>query len=343
MEFINSFEYVPYNVPGSVNNDGGGFWGSLGSRAKNMVANVAKSFVKPLPTGSSPTTPVGKDQDGEVEEDFENISREEVDVRLEDGQSVIKNIYENSEPRFENQTAIIHLMNFLYEKAGKKAQVFDEGTYVLADPDKKLFQALRKFEGAYRRPSSHSLGDKASQSKHYGIDLPASTIQPLDKKHILFFSYKDMRGQQKLFLKPENYGVRNPTDALSHTGEYIKSLAERTGLIDREASQQVHRKERVKYLTGEGEKIVQDFKDCIAKLEDQEKVNSIQKQVNDQGIWRIWSWLNEHVEQVSGNQKLLAIRGLLEEKFDHLDCRTANEVIFSLEELMQAYDELPVD
>src|SRR5207237_1243773 len=96
---------------------------------------------------------------------------------------------------------------------------FTEGTFVLDDPDARLFNFLQKNKDVYDRPSTHYEG--RSRKEHKGIDV-FNGLMPAWKRTILFEQFETRDGNRMLFIKPENYSAKlTSTDAFWHGLELI--------------------------------------------------------------------------------------------------------------------------
>lgn len=171
---------------------------------------------------------------------------------IDDGKAIISDLClrdftRNPASLYEARAVIWHL----FASSVSYGHGFAEGTWVICGKKEVLEKITSFFMSANdpnglvaaiknriitdkkRRISSHFGEWKA---KHYGIDV---SDLPLGKKHILFSSPVDLpgcQGEQKIYLKIENYGVSTFTDFIFHTKEYI-------GLEDRR--HQYFRKEKV--------------------------------------------------------------------------------------------------
>lgn len=157
--------------------------------------------------------------------------------------------------RKEHLRAILHIMWYLYSEAINKHEAFIEGSFIILDPDFKLYNFLMLYARRYNpditgqrehdplnhattnpfacsRDSSHW---KTSQDRwsHYGIDIrqgadqPVDNILPTGKPHLLFGIVGE--NPNRLFIKFEDHGlytgagVHNPTELLGHAWYYVVS------------------------------------------------------------------------------------------------------------------------
>jgi len=263
----------------------------------------------------------------------------------EKGKELLEEIFNGREIKKDTeQVDVAKIMRYLFQKAQQKDQTFDEGTYLIEDPDGLFFNFLTSLKGSYKRISSHTYGD--STSSHYGFDVPEGWMQPENKRHILFFlTEKD--GNKKLFLKPENYGIKQWVHFFLHGAEYVESLAVRGGLVTQDPeTQRNHKKERTKYLPDDIKELLTKCKDLLEMgsrksdtgnfelVEDSQKLT---KGLHDQGIAYLRKLINE--KDITISKDLSKVLEELEEKLkdrklDHLDIRVAQEVIFTKEELI---------
>ena len=191
-----------------------------------------------------------------------DTAKEQNEAIIKLGLALLKQIYaSNTGQHFElSLQNVCDLINFLYAKAEAKKQAFTEGAYVVDDSEEKLFEALKsipavqnlddrrlKYENlSYSRWSSHSIGKKDDQSEHYGIDFAQTATLHSHIKHLLFFSFKGLDGEKKLFLKPEKHGV-NISDFANHAWDYLlTTLMRESGMTN--GHDAAYRKERLKSL-----------------------------------------------------------------------------------------------
>jgi|GEM_PF-5124313 len=141
--------------------------------------------------------------------------------------------------------AVIDIIWYLYEEAAQKGEGFDEGTFILKDPDFRLFNTLLQYVKlcdpttwekekyhsecyAYCRASSHlkEYYTATNQEKlhHYGIypSMKGLTPLPAHKQHI-FFGMVDPK-KQLIFIKPENAGL-STQEITRHIAELARSIA----------------------------------------------------------------------------------------------------------------------
>ena len=244
------------------------------------------------------------------------------------------------------QEALGHVMNFLYHAAAKKNQQFDEGTYIV-EVSEKFLTLLQGLPDVYPRYSSHQYPGELKGSKkfnHYGFDFKDVEIYPAGKKHILFFPL-NIKGTNYCFIKPENYGMADPRDRIMHAYEYGVSLLKRGGVLSIDPHNEVHRKERIKYLPRELQELAQELIDTlcgngenteegfVSILNPQELKENYQRQ----GLCYLIELFNQHMAGRSETdplvEKLLAM--YKKHQLDHPSERVAQEVILKLDELLE--------
>ncbi len=154
--------------------------------------------------------------------------------------------------RKEHLRAIVHIMWYLYSEAINKHEAFIEGSFIILDPDFKLYNFLMLYARrcnpditgqhdplnhattnpfACSRDSSHW---KKSQDhwSHYGIDMrfeedkPVDNLLPTGKPHLLFGIVGE--NPNRLFIKFEDHGLYAdgdicPKELLGHAWYYILS------------------------------------------------------------------------------------------------------------------------
>ena len=282
------------------------------------------------------------------EEEVIESGKEEV-IESGEGIKLLENIYSHSDeqncyPATLNN--ISSLMYFLFLKAKSKKQDFVEGTYVLSDDEGKLYKALEKL--GKTRLSSHSIGSKEKQSGHYGIDFARGAIYPANMEHILFFSFVALDGKQKLFLKPEKKGLSTLLDTVEHGWQYATQTLPRQWGVTSEGNAE-NRKERLETLNELTQYRLATFNKVVSQHENEEHRAQVAENIKLFGLSYIYEYCTTSLKQQtsggSGSTQQVenslkqarttfsAIKKYLEDNFDHLECRRANEVIFDLQEL----------
>ena len=154
--------------------------------------------------------------------------------------------------RQEHLRAIVQIMWYLYSEAINKHEAFIEGSFIILDPDFKLYNFLMLYARrcnqditgqrdplnhrttnpfACSRDSSHWKPSQAHWS-HYGIDMrleadqPVLNILPTGKPHLLFGIVGEK--PNRLFIKFEDHGLYAdggicPKELLGHAWYYVLS------------------------------------------------------------------------------------------------------------------------
>ncbi len=146
--------------------------------------------------------------------------------------ALIKNL--NSLPRDILETKMASIIWFLMYQSSQKGEDFEEGIFLIPDPENKIAKILRGLSSiCYPRISSHlkgqdtgihdEQGEKTKQT-HMGIDIDVAHL-PYKKGHILIIPVNDPdTDSQLLYLKPETAGLVGLTATAVHTYEYFFSL-----------------------------------------------------------------------------------------------------------------------
>ncbi len=175
-----------------------------------------------------------------------NLILNSLELQVEEGKELYKNITgENreaytaalNEKQYFGQVVVF--LKWLHAIAEVKGQQFEEGTFMIDDPDNHVYAFLSGCPGAYDRRSSHlvdyfKLEDSSRAGYMKGIDVvgKATWTNPFGhselseregyKRHLLFC---DVGG--RLFVKPENWGT-SVWDAIPHGLEFIVAQARKT-------------------------------------------------------------------------------------------------------------------
>jgi|GEM_PF-5608715 len=262
------------------------------------------------------------------------MSDKEVLAAIFKGKKTIK-----SEKQEDEMNAIIGLNWALYNIAISKGEKFDEGTFVIINKDKTLYQFLfdymqkrnPKLTGkvkddianhaadnafAYSRESSH-FKHLQKLYPHYGIDIrfnndnkeyaPTSALLPAEKRHILLGVLDENSG--KFLLKPENYGL-NKDEFWFHAWDYLMTRG-----IDNDIPN--YRKERIPKA------FLKEFKQAVTKdnflsLDDKNELINMSK---IEGIKTLVS------RKALTSEKLSDLKQKYEKLYDHIEHRTGREVI----------------
>ena len=160
-------------------------------------------------------------------------------------------VHEFNSSRQEYLAAIVSIMWYLYSEAINKQQAFIDGSFIILDPDLKLYNFLMYYARTYnktltgtnRDPLSHKSDNPFAYSRdsshwketqslwsHYGIDIrfqEDQTSQPLlptGKSHILF-GIVALEPVPRLFIKFEDngiYGGSNLSNTLANGWELVR-------------------------------------------------------------------------------------------------------------------------
>lgn len=269
---------------------------------------------------------------------------ERIDVYVQKGDLLRRQIADNRQPLKQAlDEDICALIWSLTREAAEKGQEFEEGTYVISDPNRRLYDFLISNPKAYKRASTHF---KERVKENLGLDLPNL---PGDKKTLLFGLIDEGTDIQAVFIKPENYGVAHlvSADFVMHGVETLAAKFRKLipGADDRDGYQ----KERVPYQES------QLFAQIIAQFTrpvDQLKGSSEGIQIvtdptalvlaQRDGLKYMHKYLQaaKHVqitdEQVeSENQKNIAsLQSLLDNYPGNIKMRTGREVLCTLEPVL---------
>jgi len=225
----------------------------------------------------------------------------------------------------------------LFTIAQGKYQMFNEGTFVLEDPDDCVFLFLLNQPKSYVRISSHSLGQE--MSPQYGIDetiIIATRHEPF--KTVLFFSFiKDDR--KFVMIKPENYpcpeywkiGIKNT----SPTRFYRYTLSNFNLQAPKEAFIHGYEMVRNKYVS---EVDPNWRKEKVNYLPLQLQPKSVFPNKNDVDNRKVYKQLGlSHLYSMYPNKKdFWTLYAIDKDEYDHIEIRTAREVIITVNE----YDNL---
>ncbi|MFT4554189.1 MAG: hypothetical protein ACI9S8_002835 [Chlamydiales bacterium] len=166
-----------------------------------------------------------------VEEHCPQISKEEACKLTVKGKHILKALLDRAKVDLETNpsesvAAIVWALMYDAVKSGKG---FEEGTWDVPDTgDFDLFNFLRSQEGAHSRLSSHYKG-RVTEEGHFGLDLYKRDAEgnfigyllPASKQTIVFAKIRSQDGENRFYLKPENFGVQTWSHWLAHAYEYI--------------------------------------------------------------------------------------------------------------------------
>ena len=245
---------------------------------------------------------------------------------------------------------ILSLIWYFYMKAYEKGQAFEQGAFMIEDPDDRLYDLLMRYaqkknndiktmapvkissnKYAYKRLSSHLKHSRSEDDPaHYGIDIRlADNARPVPylptlKKHLLFGKVKLPYSEKKLlFIKPEDAGLYYADGALDHGLDFVISLGRKTAPSlfgsDDEAR---YRKERIP------KEIVSAIKKHLPREKD--LLTAVQK-------YGIQAWHKVVNPNDFSDPKNLYYNGLIgsgNKGYDHPAIRHGREVILTREEFL---------
>lgn len=276
----------------------------------------------------------------------------------------------------EYLNGIIDLMWFLYDKAVEKNQVYDEGTCIVQDTDRRFYDFLLNYvklvnpdikgtiedpaqkiswnHYAYSRASSHFVLQQRN-NRHYGIDIrfpgaiQAQALLPAQKSHILFGVISD----DCIFIKLENVGIA-PQSVVFHGAEFAIAQARKrvpTLLSYLENTYLKMFNEILMYYIGTDddpnyrkERIPQDFlQRCftIAQLGNltDEQLKAFMYICSTQGVHGVYNEIRNASSPLSQQRKSDLgnyLQQLQAEGLDNQTLRFGREVILSHDELMRS-------
>lgn len=220
---------------------------------------------------------------------------------------------------------LLNLTWFLMYKSIQKKQGYEEGTFVIEDPEQKVYKFLLASTGekgnkVYSRKSTHYVG--RSPSSHFGLDIFRPEM-PAQKRTLLFAMVKNHGSNEEvLFIKPENYSAKLTyfLEALWHGGEML--IAQRNKLFYPGMDDQENmRKERIPV----------DVADRFAELVDKApNKKAILAEAKKYGIAYMLAFVKNPVNNIPPNSLDDIIPA---DRFDHLDKRTGREVYLDVAEL----------
>lgn len=221
---------------------------------------------------------------------------------------------------------LLHLTWYLMSKAIEKNEAFREGTFLIRDPNERLFKFLQQATGygnapAYRRPSTHYQG--RSESSHYGLDVFLPEM-PCGKRTLLFAMVTNLSGKKALFLKPENYSARISLDTIGDAGWHAVEVVQaqlNKRIYPGSDDEPDMRKERVPV------EILKAFSRILENTNDNDiETNEIMKQAKLYGI----AYMISFVDQMPRNSTVVPFYErffALVVKYDFPGLRTGREVI----------------
>lgn len=280
---------------------------------------------------------------------------QKLDILLErapwsDGKKIMLKVLNGSVPKI-SEDLIRDFIWYLYKLSYDKGQGFEEGMWVLADHQEKIFNWLKSYPKVYQRQSTHFYEYRKDRSKkNLGIDVPGL---PTNKQTILFdiFTHWGQHAGDKkyLFIKPESHGVQHlDLEAVSHAGELAIARARKyvPGADDRPE----WRKERVPYA------VSSVFSSIVEKANEYSALGSWARWATTQvplvsnkldqrdpliisgeqlGIWKMKEIVDSLINQnkIELNDPLIARFNKACAEYDNIDIRKGREVILTEQEL----------
>ncbi len=238
----------------------------------------------------------------------------------------------------------------LLKIAADKNQGFEEGTFLIQDPDGAIHDFFSNHPHAYDRNSSHLIGyykrhDKSKFGKNTllkevsymrGLDLVddsflGKSINPTGKRHLLFSRVGDYT-----FIKPENWGT-SIVDVLPHSYEFVIAQMRINSFFRffvEKHDDLKYRNERIPFS------ILEQYEDIIAL---QPNKNELLMRAKDLGIHNMVSVLynmKDNKDDIiiideSTRSKAINLLQEIESEYDHLDVRIGREVIIDQEDLRE--------
>ena len=269
--------------------------------------------------------------------------------------------------------AIIDLIWFFYDQALAKNQVFEEGTYIIQDPQNRFYDFLVNYlkmvnpsikdtladpalkvstnTFAYSRLSSHFKLEQ-EQFRHYGIDMRfnalelARTLLPVQKTHILFGHIRT----GLLFIKPETVGIALQSIPI-HTADFVTAQLRKPGLKAYfNAYLPTYIDDLLNYYIGTDdnpnwrkERIPQELLEkCLDILKSEkltdEQISSLMYRFSTKGIHGVYREIRNAASPLTQAQKIALneyLEQLRKDGLDHQQFRYGREVVFTHDELAQ--------
>ena len=237
--------------------------------------------------------------------------------------------------------AIKKLMVTFYGIAQQKGQGFEEGTFVIEDPQGILFTFLRQHPQANQRTSSHfadrfpkSVTAGIANTQGYGIDInfPNNSIESgYEMGHILFNQFVH-KGKSYTFIKPEHWGI-GYMQVPGHAWEFVTAQANKAIYPARDDAP-TFRKERIPQTIKKlWENLVATSK-LDKKQQEEFKIVGIENK-GGSGIWKMRDLIEEHKNKFDEKTVKEFNDAIAKEQYDNLDVRKGREVIITQEDLLK--------
>lgn len=242
----------------------------------------------------------------------------------------------------------------LFDAAVAKGQGFEQGAFVVEDPDGRLFSFFRDNERSYKRVSSHLKPlTRRTGVAHHGLDmrgarpagLPAHpdagehALLPARKRTLLFIPMLPGAGtelgRRHLFLKLEDHGLEGLGAFIRHGFDYLHTTVMGFGATPAERA----RKERVDPALARAYRRLLDHIPASGRAH----LTPASYAAADLGVRAMvaeWARLKPVIQQDPALFDLGRdfAGALANKRYDHLDVRTGDEVIFSRGDLRAAVE-----
>ncbi|WP_461211063.1 hypothetical protein [Desulfocurvus sp. DL9XJH121] len=286
--------------------------------------------------------------------------------RVNNGFRLFRGISDGSVTGPATREDVRDLMTFLTAKAREKGSSFSEGAFNLPDPGHKLRNFLDSCSGeVYQRPSSHIPAFRdATGGAHRGLDMHGEPSLPFGQATVLYGSMNrgvaDMP-EDRLFLKTESHGcrltafkaqnvdaqgpanrpmrfLRDLGQTLGHAMGFARTVLRGLSGGRLFANAPDSRKERLP------EDLKRDYKALITRFErsgDQLSAGILKLDdplSKSQGVRTMVENLESALENVEltdadDRQALQGILDGIKARYDHVDVRIGDEVVFDAGEL----------
>lgn len=241
----------------------------------------------------------------------------------------------------EHLNSILAINWYLYSE-GLQAlytkQPYTEGAFTVVDKKKALTNFVRNYlkygkSFAYTRKSSHKGAGPVGIDIRFtdtGYCLP---LLPMNKKHLLIQGLLNKSGEDILFLKPENEGLRDTIASIKHAGEWAFSTITKffgTAYDDKAE----FAKERVP--TDIQNRFTHLVKNCHLYPEQKEEFKNDAEKFGLAGIYNSLKIIAEDSEHILDDNSATTAKDLIkdiEQQYNHLDVRHGREMVITPSEL----------
>lgn len=203
------------------------------------TSDLSTSFVQPMADTDLKHKELKTRLDAYCKFESPGLTREKADELIKQGKKLCTQVLTSTESvtlsqaPAQAQEQIAALTWYFMRLAITKEQGFDEGTFVIKDPDQKLYNFLKSAPQSLigERYSSHFRGRSTAEhflgSIHQGIDI-TNALMPGGKRTIDFDMVRCFNSDKKvLYFKPENYGTFLTTgwglDTAAHGYEFLQA------------------------------------------------------------------------------------------------------------------------